>query len=48
MKIIVVGCGKVGIAIVEQLVSEGHTITVIDINKEKHNSRLNGLDVLTY
>ena len=48
MKIIVVGCGKVGIAIVEQLVSEGHTITVIDINKEKLNSRLNGLDVLTY
>jgi len=48
MKIIVVGCGKVGIAIVEQLVSEGHTITIIDINKEKLNSRLNGLDVLTY
>ncbi|MCR4624440.1 MAG: Trk system potassium transporter TrkA [Lachnospiraceae bacterium] len=48
MKIIVVGCGKVGIAIVEQLVSEGHTITVIDVNKEKLNSKLNGLDVLTY
>lgn len=48
MKIIVVGCGKVGIAIVEQLVAEGHTITVIDTNKERLNTRLNGLDVLTY
>ncbi|MBO4782164.1 MAG: Trk system potassium transporter TrkA [Lachnospiraceae bacterium] len=48
MKIIVVGCGKVGIAIVEQLVTEGHTITVIDSNKEKLNSKLTGLDVLTY
>ena len=48
MNIIVVGCGKVGIAIVEQLAAEGHTITVIDSNKEKLNTRLNGLDVLTY
>ena len=48
MKIIVVGCGKVGIAIVEQLVAEGHTITVVDTNKEKLNTRLNGLDVMTY
>ena len=48
MNIIVVGCGKVGLAIVEQLVAEGHTITVVDTNKEKLNAKLNGLDVLTY
>jgi len=48
MRIIVVGCGKVGIAIVEQLQAEGHTITVVDTNKDRLNSRLNGLDVLTY
>lgn len=48
MKIIVVGCGKVGIAIVEQLTAEGHVITVIDTNKDKLNSKLNGLDVMTY
>ncbi|MBR4344739.1 MAG: Trk system potassium transporter TrkA [Lachnospiraceae bacterium] len=48
MKIIVVGCGKVGIAIVEQLVAEGHTVTVVDNNKERLGARLGGLDVLTY
>ncbi|MBO4920771.1 MAG: Trk system potassium transporter TrkA [Lachnospiraceae bacterium] len=48
MKIIVVGCGKVGVAIVEQLAAEGHTITVVDTNKERLNTRLNGLDVMTY
>ena len=30
MKIIVVGCGKTGTAIVESLVAEGHNITVVD------------------
>jgi trk system potassium uptake protein TrkA len=30
MKIIVVGCGKIGATIIESLVSEGHDVTVID------------------
>ena len=30
MKIIIVGCGKVGAALVEQLSQEGHDITMID------------------
>ena len=30
MKIIIVGCGKVGATIAEQLNSEGHDITIID------------------
>ena len=32
MKIIVVGCGKIGATIVESLVAEGHDITAIDNN----------------
>ena len=33
MHIIIVGCGKVGITLVEQLSREGHDITVLDINE---------------
>ena len=32
MKIIIVGCGKVGTTIAEELYHEGHDITVIDQN----------------
>jgi trk system potassium uptake protein TrkA len=35
MKIIIVGCGKVGETLALQLSSEGHDITVIDINGER-------------
>ena len=34
MKIIIVGCGNVGVALAEQLSSEGHDITVIDIREK--------------
>lgn len=34
MNIIIVGCGKVGSTLAEQLASEGHDITVIDINPD--------------
>ena len=34
MKIIIVGCGKVGYALVKSLSAEGHDITVIDTNPE--------------
>ncbi len=33
MKIIIVGCGKVGEAIVDTLCSEGHDVAVVDTNK---------------
>ena len=36
MKIIIIGCGKVGRALTEQLVSENHNITVII--RSKNNS----------
>lgn len=35
MKIIIVGCGKVGYVLTEQLCKEGHDITVIDNDEEK-------------
>lgn len=34
LSIIIVGCGKVGVTLVEQLSREGHDITVIDKNRE--------------
>jgi trk system potassium uptake protein TrkA len=30
MKIIIVGCGKIGKSLAEKLVSEGHDVAVID------------------
>lgn len=35
LNIIIVGCGKVGTALVEQLSKEGHDITIVDQNMEK-------------
>lgn len=46
MKIIVVGGGKVGFTICEQLSNEGHDITVIDIDAHKLKYVVNTLDVL--
>ena len=33
MKIIIVGCGKIGTTIIESLVSEGHDVVAVDANK---------------
>ena len=35
LHIILVGCGKVGSTIIEQLTKEGHDITVIDQNAQR-------------
>lgn len=35
LKIIIVGCGKVGITLIEQLTKEGHDITIIDKSSSK-------------
>ena len=34
MKIIVVGCGKIGCTIIESLLAEGHEIAAMDNNPE--------------
>ncbi len=45
MKIIIVGCGKVGYALAEQLNEEGHDITLIDTNSKKLEHTLAVLDI---
>ena len=46
MKIIIVGCGKVGYTLVEQLGSEDHDIVVIDEKPEKVSTITNNLDAM--
>ena len=46
LKIIIVGCGKVGTTLIEQLTHEGHDITVIDKNYEKIQEVANLYDVM--
>lgn len=38
MNIIIVGCGKVGWTLAEQLCNEEHQVVVIDTNSEKYSS----------
>ena len=45
MKIIIVGCGKVGYTLAQQLGDEGHDITLIDTNESKLDKALSVLDV---
>ena len=46
MKIVVVGTGKVGSVLIEQLAQEGHKIVAIDRNEKKLLDIQNSLDVL--
>lgn len=46
LKIIIVGCGKVGANLVDQLSKEGHDITVIDKKAEKIQDITNIYDVM--
>ncbi len=46
LSIIIVGCGKVGQTLTEQLSNEGHDITVIDKNAEKVNTLSSTYDVM--
>ena len=33
MKVVIVGCGRVGLALTELLIKEGHDVTVIDLDR---------------
>ena len=46
MQIIVVGCGNVGATLTEQLSSEGHNVTVIDVENQKLQNLINNFDVM--
>lgn len=46
LHIILVGCGKVGTTIIEQLCREGHDITVIDHNSQRIQEITNAYDVM--
>ncbi len=48
MRIIIVGCGKVGATIVEQLSDEGHDIVVVDINSKKIEAITTAYDVMGF
>lgn len=45
MKIIIVGCGKVGYTLAQQLCEEGHDITLVDTNGDKIEQAISTLDV---
>ncbi|MDD3337254.1 MAG: Trk system potassium transporter TrkA [Lachnospiraceae bacterium] len=46
MKIIIVGCGKIGMTITEQLSQEGHDVAVIDQNSTVIHDATNNFDVM--
>lgn len=46
MKIIIVGCGKVGYSLVEQLSVENHDITVVDTKEDNVRSITDSLDAM--
>ena len=46
MKIIVVGCGKVGSTLARQLSEEGHDVSVVDKNQQVVNEVSSSCDVL--
>ena len=47
MKVIVIGCGKIGTNILSSLISEGHELTVIDKNATVLNEVTNVYDVMS-
>ena len=46
MKILVAGCGKIGITVLSSLVAEGHDVTAIDHNRETLDEITNIYDVI--
>ena len=46
MKIIIVGCGKVGTTLAEELSKENHDITLIDCDEDTLQSIADSIDVM--
>ena len=47
MKIIIIGAGKMGMAITGELANEGHDVTVVDTDSERTGTASDMLDVIT-
>lgn len=47
MKILIVGCGKIGTAIVSEMVAEGHDVTAMDTDAEVLTSLSNIYDIMS-
>ncbi len=45
MNIIIVGCGKVGLTLADQLCQENHTITLVDLDQDRLYDAVNTMDV---
>lgn len=45
MNIIIVGCGKVGLTMAEQLRQENHAITLIDTDRERLEAAVGAMDI---
>lgn len=48
LRVIIVGCGKVGATLIDQLSREGNDITIIDSNEQKISEFTNQYDVMGY
>lgn len=48
MRIFIVGCGKIGQTLAQQLVAESHDVTVVDTNERVLSTMNNTLDVICY
>lgn len=48
MQIIIVGCGKVGSVLAEQLCREGNNVTVLDLKSERVEQLVNEFDIMGY
>ena len=46
MNIIIVGCGKVGTTLAQQLTKEGNSVTIVDVNASNLNAVANQNDVM--
>ena len=46
MKIIIVGCGKIGKSMIASLTSEGHDVTIVDKNSQVLNETADAFDVM--
>ena len=46
LKIIIVGCGKVGRTLVDRLSKEGHDIVIIDKNQDRIDNLTNLYDIM--